>query len=129
VNPTDLDKLPNWKANEFILVTQNRNWFSRYLYRIINHSRQESVEVYLHEKPEIDGEHSHSIFAMNFDKGKVVLNNTTVWELYQTDYYTYRNWAINDLIIIGINTGWGSEYTHILINVDTDSWVRAKLFN
>lgn len=128
VNPTDLNKFPNWKAGDFLLITQNRNWFSHYNYRIINHSRQESMEAYLHEKPDINGKHSHSIFAMNFDNGKLVFKNNSVWELCQSDYSTYRNWAINDLIIVGINTGWQSDYTHILINIDTDSWVRAKLY-
>lgn len=128
VSNSDLYKLLNWKSNDFLFVTQNRSWFSSYPYRIINHTTKEAVEAYLYEGPVINGEHSNYIFAMDFDVGEIVFADNKVWDLCEADYSTYRNWALDDLIIVGINTGWRSEYTHILINATLDSWVRARVY-
>jgi|GEM_PF-6940330 len=128
VKNSDLYRLLNWQPNDFMFITQNKSWFSSYSYRLINHTTKESVEAFLYEGPVINGEFTNFVFAMDLDVGEIVFDDNTVWDLCEADYSTYRNWAINDTIIIGINTGWRSEYTHILINVNTDNWVRARLY-
>lgn len=129
VRNSDLWKLLNWKSNDFLFITQNNSWFSSFQYQIINHVSHESIEVYLYEGPVINGEHTNYIFAMDLDVGEIVFDNNACWKLCEADYSIYQKWGVNDPIIIGINTGWRSEYTHILINVNKPEYcVRAKPF-
>ena len=50
----------------------------------------------------------------------------SVWDLCESDYSTYRSWAVEDSIIIGFNSGYAYDFPYILFNANMQNWVRAK---
>lgn len=119
------------KKPDILFITQNGSWLSNYPIKIINYTRNESIEVGLIPggEPIKDGKYTNTLMGLDRDESIIYLQgleNNTVWDLCEADYMTYRNWAIEDRIIIGINSGYRTSYTHILFNADTQSWVRVK---
>jgi hypothetical protein len=56
------------------------------------------------------------------------MGEKTHWDISSGDASMLREWAPNDYVIIGYNSGWDSSCECILINVNMNSTVRAKQF-
>ncbi|HSX26684.1 MAG TPA: hypothetical protein VLE89_06730 [Chlamydiales bacterium] len=128
INSYDGYKALNWRTTDPLTITQNHRWFSSYTYKIVNKNTGSSVEAKLFLGPVKDGEYTKYIYTLDKDRGEIYLTDTTHWEISSGDSYIFRDWAPNDSIIIGSNTGWDSKCESILINVTMNNFLRAKQF-
>lgn len=124
-------KALNWRANDPLTITQNNRWFSRHDYRIVNKSNGTSVEATLFLGPIELGEFSRFIIGIDYAKGEILLSDSTQWEISYLDSSIFKDWALNDYIIIGTNSNtsfWDSGSDALLINVNVNNASRAKQF-
>lgn len=116
---------------DILMFTQNTSWLSDYPIIIVNCTRKECVEagLILGGGPILDGKYTNTIDKLDFDESKVYLKNierNSIWDLCESDFTTYRSWAVEDCIIIGFNSGSGYKYPYILYNANLQNWVRVK---
>ena len=131
VNGYDGIKALNWRANDPLTITQNNRWFSKHEYRIINKSNGTSVEATLFLGPIQLGEFSRFIIGIDYLKEEILLNDGSCWEISYLDSSIFKDWALNDYIIIGTNSNasiWDSGSDALLINVNLNNASRAKQF-
>jgi hypothetical protein len=131
VNSYDAPKALNWRSNDPLTVTQNNRWFSKHPYRIINKSNGTSIEATLYLGPIAGGAHSKWIVSIDQSRREITLNDYTHWEISYLDGSTFRDWALNDYVIIGTNSNtsiWDSGSDALLINVNMNTATRAKQF-
>lgn len=126
--PSDTYKLHDWHPNDFLVITQNRNWWSsrKFPYLIMNQDSNQTVEVYLHDGPVVNDPMHYKIHVIDYHTDELVINNLTQWKVYSRDHSILSKWRKEDTIIIGVNTGWGTSMPNILINVNQLNHVRAK---
>lgn len=128
VSANDAPKILNWGSQDLILITQNHRWFSKYKYKIVNQNSGASVEANLNLGPIDDGNHAPCVIAIDTTRGELVLSNNSRWQISSYDSANFEDWRLNDLIIIGFNSGWDSGCPGLLINVDMNHCVRAQQF-
>ncbi len=128
INVYDGYKALNWRSDDPLAITQNSRWFSKYAYKIVNKTTGSSLEANLFLGPIKNGEYTKYIYTIDQIRGEVMLTDSTRWEISSGDSYVFRDWAPNDAIILGSNTGWDSSCEAILINVTMNNYVRAKQF-
>lgn len=121
-------KALNWRVSDPIAITQNTSLFSSYTYRLINKNTNASISADLFLGPIQSGEYTRYVVALDAGRGEMMLTDNTRWEICPTDAAIFSNWAINDAIIIGFNSGWESRFEAILVNVTMNNFVRAKQF-
>lgn len=124
-------KALNWRANDPLTVTQNNRWFSRHEHRIVNKSNGTSVEATLYLGPVELGEFSRFIVGIDYVKREILLDDSSCWEISYLDSSIFKDWALNDYIIIGTNSNtsiWDSGSDALLINVNLNNSSRAKQF-
>ncbi len=112
-----------------IYITQNTNWFfySDYKYKIVNADTGAFVYANLYLGPLLDNQDANIVVGIDQYRGIVELNNGTVWKVDSFDLGTFRKWLLKDHIIIGKNSSWFTDKEMILINVETNSYVRANI--
>ncbi len=128
VSRHDAYKALHWRSDDPLMITQNHRWFSRYTYRIVNTNTGSSLEADLQLGPIQNGEHTRYIVELNPWEGVLTLSDNTHWQISSYDGSTFRDWALDDAIIIGYNSGWDSHCESILINVNMNNFLRAKQF-
>ena len=124
-------KALNWRTKDPLTITQNNRWFSRHDYRIINKSNGTCVEATLFLGPVELGEFSRFIIGIDYGKSEILLNDHTQWEISYLDSTAFKEWALNDYIIIGTNSNtsiWDPGSDVLLINVNLNVSSRAKQF-
>lgn len=122
-------KVLSWKRQTdrpLVTITQNRSWFSGYNYRIVNRENGETVAVNLVQGPFEDSEYTVCISIMDRVHGAIALTNRMELDICPRDLHIFANWRENNGIIVGINSGWASEYETLLINVEKNNCVRAR---
>ena len=63
--------------------------------------------------------YTHWIVAIDYYRNIVFLEDGSVWNMSSLDAGVIDQWVINDVVMIGVNTGWLSSYNpNILINVN-----------
>lgn len=125
----DGKKVLAWKQNKdrpLVTITQNRSWFSSYNYRIINRDNNESIVANLVQGPFDEGEYTVCISIMDRAHGAIALTNRMELDICPRDLHIFSNWREGHGIIVGINSGWQSQYETLLINVEKNNFVRAK---
>jgi hypothetical protein len=116
----------SWKTNDPITISQNASWFGSAEYKIINLNDNSSVEVRGHKGPKKNGDYTRYIRSLDWNSYQVTLNDGSSWQMSSWDFlWMNRDWALNDCIIIGINSGWDNSTPAILINVNLNKFVRA----
>ena len=131
INHYDGKKTLNWRANDPLTITQNNRWFASHAYRIINKSNGASVEADLFLGPIELGQYSRFIVGVDQSRREVFLSDNTHWEVSYLDSSIFKDWAVNDYIIIGTNSNtsiWDSGSDAMLINVNMNNSLRAKQF-
>ncbi len=128
VMSSDSYRLNSWRLNDPIVVTPNYSWFASGDFYITNQNTNTYVRADLVVSPIAFGPYSHWIIGIDHSKGHVYLENGTTWKMSSGDYFVYRNWDVNDHIIMGYNDSLISTYDRILINFNMDSYVRAKQY-
>jgi len=117
-----------WTSLDSIVIVQNTDPFSSYLFTLINVATNQKVDVNMARGPLYKGPNSYWIKAINSSERKVVLNDNSVWDLSRWDYQVYSRWFIEDHIILGVNDGTLTSFNpNILINVNTLNFSRASL--
>ena len=117
-----------WRRSDSLVVTPNYNWFSSGDYYITNKSNNTYVRANLYIGPMAFGQYSHWIVGIDHVTGHVTLENGVTWCIASKDSYVFREWAVNDHIILGVYDAWFNSFDHILINVNMDTHVRAKQY-
>lgn len=126
--PGDRYKVVGWSSLDDIVVIQNTDPFSNYLFILVNVPKNQKCYVNLVLGPMYSGAYTYWIKAINVSDRKVVLNDNSVWDLSRFDSSVYRMWFVNDTIIIGVNDGSLNSFNpNILINVNTLTYSRASL--
>lgn len=131
INSYDGFKALHWKANDPLAITQNTRWFSKHNYKIINKSTGSSVEASFFLGPVKRGQYSRFIIAVDHPRREIMLSDNTHWEISYLDAAIFKDWALNDYIIIGTNSNnsfWDSGSDALLINVNMNTSTRAKQF-
>jgi hypothetical protein len=126
IDPYEGYKLRNWLMNDPIMITQNREWFSSFQFRIINKGTGTSVKADLSQGPILDGDYSLQIAHVIHQTGEIVLSDESRWLISSRDFSPFYQFAIGDYIIVGVNSGWDSGCPFILINSNLNRFVRAK---
>lgn len=118
----------SWRANDFVVITAN-HYFSDYTYYITNQVNGTYVHANLVNGPTIGGSRTMLISGLDANsrnKRAVYLNNGTSWAIDPSDLQMIENWQIGDPIIVGRNDSWFSYSSSLLINVLTNTFVRAR---
>jgi hypothetical protein len=128
IHPSDTFRLNSWRLNDPIVISPNYSWCSSGDFYITNQNTNTAVRADLVVSPIAFGPYSHWIVSIDYTNGHVYLENGTTWCMSEGDFFVYRNWAVNDHIIMGYNDSFFSPYDRILINFNMDSYVRAKQY-
>lgn len=131
ISSYDGNKVLNWRTNDPLTLTQNNRWFTRFDYRIINKANHSSVEANLFLGPIELGEHSKFIIGIDHARREIMLSDNTHWEISYLDSSIFKDWALNDYIILGTNSNtsiWDSGSDALLINVNMNTGARGKQF-
>jgi hypothetical protein len=118
----------NWRVGDSMVITPNHSWLSDYNYYIINKFTGSYVAADLVLGPVAFGPYTHWIIGVDYAAGHVYLENGSTWTIPSNDGYVFKDWAINDTVIIGANDSWLSSYDCILINVNMNNYVRARTY-
>lgn len=122
VSPSEAHKTINWFPSDLVVVSPNSTWFSPYSFRLTNQQTGESAAANLYLGP-IDplynSTYTHWIIGIDYYYNYVYLEDGSRWSMSSIDSSVIDQWMINDVVIIGINTGFLSSYNpNILINVN-----------
>lgn len=128
VSSADQYILNYWRRSDSLVISPNYNWFSTGDYYITNKSNNTYVKASLYIGPIAFGQYSHWIVAIDHVSGHLTLENGVTWCVYGKDSSVFREWEVNDQIILGIYDNWIHSFDHILINVNMDSHVRARQY-
>lgn len=132
VSVEDWYKALNWYTTDLVVLSPHE--WSTYLhpYRMTNQNTGESIQVSLTLGPIYAGLYTYWITSTSYwFSNAATLNDGSTWTMddYDSNYNNVsRTWMPNDTIIIGVNDGlYASIYPNILINVNTNTWVRARV--
>ena len=128
VSYADRYTLSTWRPYDRVVIAPNYDWFSSKNYYIINKNAKNRIRANLYLNPIEYGEFSHWIVAIDHVAGYVTLENGMVWCVHHKDSYVFREWEVNDHIILGITDNCFASCKHILINANMDSYVRADQY-
>jgi hypothetical protein len=132
---SDVAAVRNWKPDDMVLITPKGRWFwgSNYSYVMTNKDIGVSVDVNLFQGPIAFGTNSSWVIGVNQNLGQIYVMNgegeRSVWEISNVDHYLFKEWKVNDTIIMGQNDSWlwwFSSFDHIIVNVNMNHFVRAK---
>lgn len=125
----DVYGLQRWSLGQFVVVTPNCRWFSDYNYYLTNQANGAYLSANLLRGPLHTSKLAHHISGMEQNtRGRktIILDGKTCWAISEEHHYIADGWQINDTIIIGQNDSWLSRYDTILINVETNSFAKAR---
>jgi hypothetical protein len=129
LDSSDARKILYWNKEIPIVITQNRSWWSRHSYRLIEQTTGESVCATLKRGPSRDSEYTKFISIIDRNQIAVALTNSMSLLVCPDDARTFERWSEGQAIIIGNNGGWQNEaYPLLLINVNNNNFVRARQF-
>ncbi len=128
VTSSDQYVLNYWRRSDSLVISPNYNWFTSGDYYITNKSNNTYVKANLYIGPMAFGQYSHWIVAIDHVSGHFTLENGVTWCTYGKDSYVFREWEVNDHIVLGTYDNWVHSYDHILINVNMDTHVRARQY-
>lgn len=127
----DSNKVLSWKTRDPLVITQNNRWFTKYNYLIINKNDGSKVEARLFLGPLEESTEARYIVSIDKDLSVISLDDHSHWEISYLDKSIFKNWLLDDYIIIGTNSNtsfWDSDKDAMLINVNMNNSVRAKQY-
>jgi hypothetical protein len=124
----DIDVLKswNWELSDPLVITPNHSRFSSADFYITNKKKDSYIRANLITSPIAFGQLSHWITRIDLYSGHAYLENGTAWCVNNVDDDVFKDWEINDHIVIGYHDASFSPYDRILINFNKNSYVRAK---
>jgi hypothetical protein len=128
VDPDDIQEMYSWRMGDTLTITANHKWFSNYTYKLKNLYTDREVKVNPFVGPVAFGPYSHWIVAIDYPSQQLFLENGTSWHVASCNNEIFRNWAVNDTIILGVSYSWCSSFDSILINVNMNNYAYTKQF-
>ena len=125
----------SWRAGDTIVISPKGSWLwgSNYNYVLTNKELGTSVNVKPFLGPIAFGPLTSWVVGIDYNLGHIYLlsgqGERTVWEVSNADIDFFKEWAVNDTVIIGENANWlwwFSSYNSIIINVNMNHYVRAR---
>ncbi len=125
----------SWRAGDTVVLSPKSSWFwsSDFSYILTNKSLGSSIDVNPFLGPVAWGPYTVWVAGIDHTKGHVYLVNgqseRSTWVINSSDMYLFKDWAVNDTILIGDNDSWlwwFSSYNHVLINVNMNHNLRAR---
>lgn len=120
VSSKDTFKILSWLNTDLLVITQNRNIFSSYSYKIVNQMTGAEVRVNMFLGPIYNSPLTRWIVAVDYTHRQIFLDDNSVWKMSWIEGGIIKRWMPNDTVIIGVNGGLCSKKNpNILINVNT----------
>ncbi len=126
---TDSIELVSWRVNDYSVISPNHFYADDYAFYITNQSNGSYVRANVVEGPRIGGLYTILISGMDVNSNfrrSVYLNNNSYWSVDERDFSITDTWQIGDPIIMGRNDQWFTSYATLLINIATNTSVRAR---
>jgi hypothetical protein len=129
ISNTDVYKVVmSWNKNNAVVIEANTNWFSSYSYYLTNKETGSTVGANLIAPPLHHGPKTRWIQAIDKFSGHLFLDDCSSWKIASEDLFLFEQWKNGDSLILGVYRSWFSSYEYILINVETNCYVRATPF-
>lgn len=124
---SDLPIALNWATGDHLNIFPNKDFWKITTYKLENRTLGESVRVDLSRGPLLSSPYTRFVTAIDVLFDSVYLTDGTRWDVLWTDASSLKHWMTNDVIIIGLNSGWFSgSHPAILINVTLNEYVAAR---
>lgn len=124
ISDGDYLELVSWGKDDIVEISPNYFSYS-YSYYMTNKDTGSYVRANLVNAPLRDSPYAVTITGMDYRRS-FSLSNGSSWEISTSDLSLVRNWYVDDLVIIGNNNEWFSFYSHILINIHTNTYIRVQ---
>jgi hypothetical protein len=128
VSESDMRELLSWRQGDFVVITPNRSWWSNdYNYCMTNQATRTYVRVNLINGPRHAS--AHHITGMDLNsayKRSIFVDGKLYWAISEEDFDTVDGWEVGDTIIVGTNDAWFTNYDTILIDVETNTYAKAR---
>lgn len=123
---------PQWQPNDILIIHPNKDLFFNkdYKYKIYNIYKKDFTYANLSFGPFINSPETYFIIDIDFTHHLVYLGNqetTFTTKIHSWDDKKFQEWLPGDAIIIGLNNPTPSTWKHILINAQTNTYVRARI--
>ncbi|NGX45286.1 MAG: hypothetical protein K940chlam2_00431 [Chlamydiae bacterium] len=125
----------SWRGGDTVVISPKSSWFWSYDYSYVltNKSLGSYIDVNPFVGPVAWGPYTVWVAGIDYTLGQVYLVNgqgeRSTWVINSSDIYLFKDWAVNDTILIGDNDSWlwwFSSYNHALINVNMNHYLRAR---
>jgi hypothetical protein len=126
ISSEDYSVITSWWIFDPLVISPVYNWFSSYHYWITNQRTGTYVQADL--GPTIVGQNTRRVAYVDRTNGRLFLDNRIGFSLNPEDRYIFEDWESKDVIIIGASNPWFSSYDYVLINVNMNNCVRAKIY-
>jgi hypothetical protein len=144
--------LEAFSVDDHIFITINNNCLkyiaelpTDYPFRLINQKTKTCINCKTLFCPLIDNPSVRSLALLDLEQKNITLSDQLTFALHPNDLSVYQSWQTGDLILLGVNSEWLTTckmalvnlgldqhyfnvYPTILINLSTNSYVRAKPF-
>lgn len=135
-------RISYWRPNDSLFLYATTSWKDAvanqqaYYYYILNESEGSTVQANLYEGPKVRAMHSIFVQTLGRESLQVTVKNSAGGSMGHDDVYSFfihpddaplfQKWEMNDSIIMGAYDRWLTSYDCILINVESNHYVRAK---
>ena len=135
IHPSDRHKVYQWYSTDELYLTVG--WASGYKYTIVNQRNGQTVHAKLTRGPVRGGSYTRNVELVDFEHMLIHLTDGSCFQWASSDdrmmrkwYQVMVNYSENHAILIGVNTGLSSFFNeYILIDIETDSYIRANWVN
>ena len=127
----NLEEIQKFQKSDLVIITANNSWFqSEYPLRVINPRTESSINIKNLFCPLIDNLSARFLANLDLKRNILTLNDNLSFSVNPKDFSLYQTWQEGDFILIGRNSELLTIYTYsdILINLSTNSYVRAAPF-
>lgn len=140
---TNADLVRSWRKGEFgdeLILSPKVTWIwgSDYSYVLTNKKQNTSIDVNPYKGPVAFGNNSTWVVGLDYYNGRAYLMHNqphgdaikSTWAISSSDQYLFKDWQINDHVIIAENNNWVwwlSQFNYVIINVNMNHYVRARL--
>ena len=126
VSSLDIPTFTTWRSGDTISILPNYAWFTSFSYILVNENNQSRLQANLEEGPSLFN--PACLWVTDMQENHIFLQNGMSFCVAQKDEPLLEYWAINDPIIVGTEDSAWTHHPLILINVNTNEFVRATQY-
>lgn len=139
----DADLVRSWRKGDHgdaLVLSPKITWIwgSDFSYTLTNRTQNTSIDVNPFKGPVSFGHSSTWVVGLDYYNGRAyIMHNQphgeaikSTWAISSSDNYLFKDWQINDHVIIAENNNWVwwlSPFNYVIINVNMNHYVRARL--